>query len=41
MNMYVLEEVLSVAEAEESAGEVGHLKPLFQPGGNETDQHGL
>ena len=37
----VLEEVFLVAEAEESEGEVDQLKPILQPGGNETDQHGL
>ena len=38
---YVLEEVFLVAEAEESEGEVNQLKPILQPGGNDTDQHGL
>ena len=38
---YVLGEVFLVAEAEESEGEVDQLKPILQPGGNETDQHGL
>ena len=37
----VLEEVFLVAEAKESEGEVDQLKPILQPGGNETDQHGL
>ena len=38
---YVLEEVFLAAEAKESEGEVDQLKPILQPGGNETNQHGL
>ena len=38
---YALEEVFLAAEAKESKGEVDQLKPILQPGGNETDQHGL
>ena len=37
----VLEEVFLVAKAKESEGEVDQLKPILQPGGDETDQHGL
>ena len=37
----VLEELFLVTEAKESEGEVNQLKPILQPGGNETDQHGL
>ena len=36
-----LEELFLAAEAKESEGEVDQLKPILQPGGNETDQHGL